>query len=223
MPSKRIRQTRLSIEFYQADTVAVARQLLGKVLVRRLGGRVRRAIIVETEAYLASGDPASHSYCGPTRRNATMFNGPGMLYVYTIHQQHCMNVVTEPAGSGAAVLLRAAEPIEGIDHMLAARSISHDATGEPPRALVRRCTQGPGRLCSAFEIDLANDKTDLIASEEIWLEDAPSDLCSFRTQSSRRVGISKGVERRLRFFADGNYFVSGCARDHTAGRNRTFQ
>ncbi len=215
---------RLGVDFYKVGTVAIARKLLGKTLARKVGKRVLRAIIVETEAYLSSGDPASHSNRGLTRRNETMFLSPGKLYVYTIHQQHCMNVVTEPEGAGAAVLIRAAEPTEGVDLMLAARGLAPVADEQPPTpALLRRCTQGPGRLCSAFDITLASDSTDLVTSKEVWIEDGKVDLPNFQIKRSRRIGISRAVERQLRFFVDGNYFVSGCARDHSTGRSKTFR
>ena len=106
---------RLSIDFYSQTTVEVARNLLGKVLVRKLdNGEILAGIVVETEAYLPADDPASHSFRGLGRKNASMFEAAGTLYVYPIHAKYCLNVVTEPKGLGAAVLIRALQPIEGL-------------------------------------------------------------------------------------------------------------
>ena len=129
---------RLSIDFYSQTTVEVARNLLGKVLVRKLdSGEILAGIVVETEAYLPADDPASHSFRGLGRKNASMFEAAGTLYVYPIHAKYCLNVVTESKGLGAAVLIRALQPIEGLSLMFAHRGLTNPT--EPPS----RLTTGP--------------------------------------------------------------------------------
>ena len=149
LPSKR---SRLPRSFYERPTELVARELLGKALLRRVGEEWLGGLIVETEAYLASGDLASHSARGETRSNAAMFGRPGTLYVYPIHAKYCMNVVTDPMGQGSAVLLRALEPVWGIEQMMRNRSTSQ----------LRQLTRGPAMLCQALAVDRAQDKTDLV-------------------------------------------------------------
>ena len=125
----------------------VARELLGKVLLRKLRGQWLGGRIVETEAYLAAGDPASHSAAGKKRSNAAMFGPPGTLYVYPIHARFCMNAVTEKEGTGSAILIRAIEPIWGMERMH-----EHRGTDDP-----RRLTRGPAMLCQALQVDRALD------------------------------------------------------------------
>jgi DNA-3-methyladenine glycosylase len=143
---------KLPREFYARDTRAVARDLLGKILVHLDGGIRRAARIVETEAYHGPGDLASHARFGPTRRAAIMFGGAGVAYVYLIYgRSHCMNVVTGAAGFPAAVLLRAGEPVEGCLHS----------------------TRGPGNLCRALAIRREHgDGRDLLG-DDLFVEDAP--------------------------------------------------
>jgi DNA-3-methyladenine glycosylase len=166
--------------WFLRPTVRVARDLLGKVLARRQGERLVAARIAETEAYLL-GDPASHSYRGPTRRNRSMFSEPGTLYVFRIHQVHCANVVTRP---GEAVLLRAAEPLSA-------------GLGS---------TRGPGRLAREFGLNLTDDGSDLTRGE---LRVVPGPISRERIVAGPRIGISKAKERPLRFYYAGNPFVSG--------------
>ena len=176
--------------FYERPTVAVARDLLGKVLVRRLGRRTLRARIVEVEAYLGERDAASHARRGPTPRAAIMFGPPGFLYVYLVYgMHHCMNFVTEADGVAGAVLIRAAEPLYGGD----------------PGAL-----RGPGKLCLALGVTLADKGTDLTsASSGLHVED---DGHAPRITRSPRIGVDyAGVwaGRRLRFFVPKHGSVSG--------------
>lgn len=203
----------------------MARQLLGKTLVRRFEDQTElRCTIVEVEAYLSARDPASHSRCGPTRRNASMFGPPGYLYVYTIHTRHCMNIVTEPAGQGAAVLIRAVEPVRGIEEMWHSR-FSESAPESPSAQQLTRLTQGPGRLCQALQIDLSQDGMELLNTKsDLWLEEPRPEVRSrpWKIRQGPRIGISQGQSLPLRYFVDGNRFVSGCAREHSEGRNWTF-
>jgi DNA-3-methyladenine glycosylase len=176
----------------------VAPDLLGRVLVRRQGDGTRLAArIVETEAYEPE-DPASHAFRGPTPRNAVMFADPGHLYVYFTYGMHfCMNVVTGRAGEGSAVLLRAAEPLEGLDTMRIRRG----------RDAVRELCTGPARLCQAFDVDRALDGADLVNGRELWIGDGtPVDVA--RIAAGPRIGIRVGVERPWRFTVKDDPFVS---------------
>ncbi len=217
-----LNEQRLAESFYRLPTTELAKNLLGKVIVRRLrSGNELRGIIVEVEAYLAKGDPASHSHAGPGKKNASMFLGPGTLYVYPIHSRHCLNIVSEPTGQGAAVLVRALEPIAGVESMRQLRSLPEKAAGIQAMA---RLTRGPGRLCEALGVDRRLDGLDLINSRCFWLEEPPKFIedMAWQPRQSCRIGLSKAQSRQLRWFVDGNYFVSGCARDHSAGRHWSF-
>lgn len=190
--------SRLTRRFYARPTEVVAKALLGQCLLRQTdSGEWLGGIIVETEAYLATEDPASHSYRGHTKRNGSMFCPPGTLYVYSIHAKHCMNVSTEREGVGSAVLIRAAEPIFGLPEMTRRRN------QQDPRRLIR----GPGMLCQAIGVTRLLDGIDLIASSEVVIlrakKIAPGDI-----QSGPRIGISRGKEMQLRFYLRGNRFVS---------------
>lgn len=195
---------KLERRFFDRDPALVARELIGATLLRvtdsgmRLGGR-----ITETEAYLASEDPASHSSRGPTRRNRSMFDRPGTLYVYSIHAKFCMNVATQPEGVGSAVLIRAIEPLWGLDEMRRARG--HD---DP-----LRLTRGPAMLCQALGITTRDDGIDLI--DCLWLGiHLERDLGQTRTATAARIGVSgrvgirRGCELPLRYFAADNAHVS---------------
>jgi DNA-3-methyladenine glycosylase len=185
--------TRPSRRFLGRPSTAVAPELLGHLLVRRLAtGEELRARIVETEAY-AQDDPASHAYRGVTPRNGVMFGPAGRLYVYfTYGMHHCMNVVTGPVGEGCAVLLRAAEPLEGLAAMGHARGTDR----------VRDLCRGPARLAQAFAVDRSFDGADLIDGNDVWLERGGSvDAADLR--SGPRVGIRAGVDRPWRFWVDG--------------------
>jgi len=193
--------------FYERPTIEVARDLLGKLLVR--SGTVNRvARIVEVEAYLGLKDQASHARRGPTPRAAIMFGPPGHLYVYLIYgMHHCMNVVTERDGVAGAVLLRAAEPVDEVD-----------LTGPGPRGRASRPLSGPGKLCAGLGITRADNGLDLTASRLIIADDPrPADLRGRqRTKRSARVGVEYAgawAGRLLRFYLAGNPHVSGKPRD----------
>lgn len=184
--------------FYDREVTVVARDLLGRVLVRRLPDGRRLAVrLVEVEAY-APDDPASHSYRGPTERNRTMFGPPGRLYVYfTYGMHHCLNVVTGPAGVGAAVLLRAGEPLEGLEAMAERRG-----TRDP-----RLLCSGPGRLAQALGLTREHDGADLVRGPDVrLLEGEP--VLDERVVATTRVGINHGTERPWRFLVAGDPFVS---------------
>ncbi len=187
--------------FYNRDTVQVAKDLLGAYLVRELEGRLLVGRIVETEAYVGPDDRASHASVGRTSRNAAMFGPPGYAYVYVIYGvHHCLNVVTEREGFPAAVLIRALEPIEGIEVMRKLRG------GRPDREL----TNGPGKLCQALAIDLRFYGHDLCAGREVWIASDGLRPGEDVVQAPR-VGV-RGDERALtvpwRFAIKGNPYVS---------------
>ncbi len=176
----------------------VAPDLLGRIVVRRLADGTRLAArIVECEAY-RHDDPASHSLRGPTPRNRVMFGPAGHLYVYFIYgMHHCLNVVTGRAGEGSAVLLRAAEPIEGLDEMRRRRG----------RDAVRDLCAGPGRLCQALGVDRSLDGADLVRGRDIWIG-AGEPVNVERVVSGPRVGIRAGVDHPWRFRVGGDPLAS---------------
>ncbi|HET6776868.1 MAG TPA: DNA-3-methyladenine glycosylase [Actinomycetota bacterium] len=182
--------------FYQREPLAVARDLIGRLLVREVDGERLIGKVVEAEAY-GPDDPASHAYRGETRRNRSMFGPPGHAYVYRSYGIHrCLNAVTLP---GLAVLVRAVEPVEGLDGMARRRGL------DDPRLL---CA-GPGRLCQAFGIDLDEDGADLCDVPGLWIagrESAPE------VAVTSRVGVTVAAERPWRFVEAGNRFASRSAR-----------
>jgi DNA-3-methyladenine glycosylase len=195
----------LSREFYDRDPRRVSRELLGKVLVRRDGRKLRTGRIVEVEAYLGEGDAASHSFGGRTLRNAVLFGPPGYAYVYFIYGNHyCLNVSCLPDGIAGGILFRALEPLAGIDEMAEARGVSVDSSRD-----LRKLTSGPGRLAEAFDItrerDNGKDLTD--ARSDLFIAD--EGFRFRRVLITPRIGISKAAERPLRYVIAGNEFVSG--------------
>lgn len=185
-------------EFYDRPVECVARELLGCVLVRRSRYGLCSGVIVETEAYLARDDSASHSFRGRNRRNRTMFGPPGFAYVYTIHARQCVNVVTQPAGVATAVLIRALEPVRGIALMQRYRSTKVD----------RDLCRGPARLCEAFQIDRCFDGWDLTQTSRLWIE-RPGHAEACEVAVSTRIGVTSAADKELRFFVPRNRYVSG--------------
>lgn len=168
---------------------AAAPRLLGVEVVTCIDGALTRGRIVETEAYLAEDDAASHSASGPTRRNASMFEAAGAGYVYLIYGMHlCFNVVTGAAGRGEAVLVRALEPLEGLDVMRRRRG---------GRASDRDLCRGPGRLAQALGIERADDGGALLARGRIQLIDRSAAPAA--VEVGPRIGITKSAELPLRF------------------------
>lgn len=191
--------------FFARDPRRVARQLLGKVLVRDAGTSRLTARIVEVEAYLGIDDPAAHSAAGRTLRNAVLFGPPGHAYIYFIYGNHyCLNVSCEPEGQAGGVLFRALEPLSGIEAMARARKTQLNGPRDLPKL-----TSGPGRLCEAFGITRARDNgLDLTSpASGLWIGD---DQCRPRSISQGpRIGITKAAEMPLRYFLTNNPFVSG--------------
>lgn len=192
--------------FYLRPTLTVARDLLGKLLVRKIRGRVLSGTIVEVEAYLGEKDPASHAYRGKTKRNEVMFMEGGHLYVYFTYGMHfCCNVVTEREGIARAVLLRALQPIEGIQTMAVNRGVA--ARGkELSKSQTKILAGGPARLCQALAIARDQNGTDLL-SNEIFISEGETVPAS-RIVSTSRIGITDGREKKWRFFLKRNPFVS---------------
>ena len=185
-------------EFYDREPALVARELLGKVLIRRSSAGLCAGRIVETEAYLSADDPACHSHRGKTARNASMFGHPGHAYVYMIHARWCFNAVTEAEHCGSAVLIRALEPLAGIELMQLRRGTD---------VLLNLC-RGPARLCQALDITRAQDGWDLTLGKTLWIGDDQFQA-SETIVATPRIGISKAAELHLRFCYAGNRYVSG--------------
>jgi DNA-3-methyladenine glycosylase len=187
----------LERSFFARDTREVARDLVGAVLVRRLGRRTLVARVVETEAYHGPDDRASHAHGGPTPRSAIMFGPPGYAYVYLIYGMwSCLNVVTGEDGFPAAVLLRAAAPVRGF--------------GEDPRA-----ASGPGKLCRALGITRRENGLDLCSDGPLYL--SKSDAPPPRLTRTPRIGVDYAgawARRPWRFLAAGDAAVSRPARSH---------
>ena len=190
----------LQREFYLREPAVVARELLGKRLVRETSAGVCGGRIVEVEAYLSRRDPACHASRRMTQRNATMFGPAGRAYVYMIHSRWCLNAVTEPEGVPSAILIRAIEPLDGLELMHQRRRTE----------IVRDLTRGPARLCEALAIDRTYDGWDLTVGQELWIADDPElNGTPMRIGRSGRIGISSAQRRLLRFYLMENRFVSG--------------
>jgi DNA-3-methyladenine glycosylase len=188
------RITRASVP---ADTVGLARALLGKVVVRRFSGGIAAGRIVETEAYLQH-DPACHAFRGMTPRNRSLFLEHGHAYVYLCYgTSYMLNVSSEPGGIGSGVLLRALEPMIGIEHMQ--RNASHVKLAD--------LTRGPGRLAAALRVDRRHDGLNLLTDKELWI--GSDGLKIEDIGESVRIGLTKGAEERLRFFVHGSRYLSG--------------
>jgi DNA-3-methyladenine glycosylase len=199
---------KLPRSFYDRPTLDVTRDLVGKVLVHDRRGVRTSGIIVEAEAYIGESDPACHAAPGPTRRNAPLYGPPGHAYVYLNYGIHSLvNVVTEAEGSPAAVLIRALEPLDGIDVMRRRRA--RTSKGRPAavdRELsIHDLCRGPGNLTMAMGISLAENQLDLLG-DRIFLEDRG--LPGGRLAWGPRVGISVGAERHWRVYALGSRAVS---------------
>lgn len=185
--------------FYHRPTLEVARDLIGKVLVRETPFGVMSGAIVETEAYIGEEDPACHAFHGLTPRTRVMYGPAGRAYVYFTYGNHFMlNVVTEEIGRPAAVLIRALEPIHGIQLMK-----NHRDTD----SLVS-LTSGPGKLCKAFAITAELNGVDLVRSRDLHIEHGRKQPAHFEIRTSSRIGIRAGIEPQWRFFIDGNPYVS---------------
>jgi DNA-3-methyladenine glycosylase len=188
--------TPLTRAFYERPTIDVARNLLGQMLISDTPQGRTTGLIVETEAYLGADDPASHAARLRTGRVEAMWGEPGIAYVYRSYGIHAMlNVVTEPLGATGAVLIRALEPVVGIDLMRVRRGVDEE----------RLLCSGPGKLCQALAIGLDLHGTDLVTSDRLWIApgESPRDV-----STSGRIGISRGQAQPWRYWITDNPHVS---------------
>ena len=193
--------------FYEQNTLEIARQLLGKtLLVQPEAGEATAGIIVETEGYVGPEDPACHAYTGRTRRNDVMWGHPGVAYIYFTYGNHWMiNIVTGPEDYAAAVLIRAVQPILGLEAMRERRNL-HLLKG---KAEDHQLTNGPGKLCQAMGINGTFNGQSL-DGPRLYLAETPLALRPppFETVESTRIGITRGVDFPWRYYVKGNRFVS---------------
>lgn len=178
----------LSRDFYARDTVQVARDLLGRYLVRAKGRSRMVGRMVDVEAYRGSDDPASHAFRGLTPRNEPMFGEPGHAYIYFTYGNHyCLNVTTQKSGTPGAVLIRALEPLQGLAAMRRLR----------PKVSEVELTNGPGKLTKAFGIDKSLNKVDLTRAGPLFITFGSVE--TLRMVRSTRIGIREGTDRLWRF------------------------
>jgi len=197
----------LPARFYDRPVLEVARALLGRALIHDLPGGRRAGLIVEVEAYRGADDPASHAFRGRTERNAVMFGPAGRAYVYFIYgMHHCLNVVTGRPGAAAAVLIRAIEPVEGIESMRRSRAVK----------AWEQLGRGPGCVTSALGLDRRHNGADLTRGP-LWLGDGRPLRGGRRVVAGPRIGIRLATGRRWRFHLAGHPCVSGPA----TGRRRS--
>jgi DNA-3-methyladenine glycosylase len=186
-------------DFYDRDPVFVSQQILGKYLIRYINKTPIVSKIVETEAYLSANDPAAHSFIGKTARTEILFGEPGFTYVFSLHRYFCLNIVTEGINKPGCVLIRAIEPIEGLELMKHFRNTKN----------LYNLTSGPGKLCQALNINKSmngidvTSKTSLIQITHCGELISKKDICS-----TPRIGISKAKNELLRFYIKNNSFVS---------------
>jgi len=186
-------------KFYERSPEKVAKELLGKILIRKLEDKTLSGIIVETEAYFGPDDPASRAFQGIKNYNSPMWGEPGRTFIYNVHKYWMLNIVAHKPGGVGAVLIRAIEPMEGIDIMKRNRGISDD------RRMVE-LTNGPGKLTVALGIDKGLNGIRLTSKESpIRIVDSQIHV---RVSSSKRIGVRADLDRDLRFYIEGNKFVS---------------
>ncbi|UCD45714.1 MAG: DNA-3-methyladenine glycosylase [Candidatus Bathyarchaeota archaeon] len=190
-------RTPLGREFYARDTAQVAQDLLGKALVRKTPDGALTGRIVETEAYYGDADPASRAYRGRKSYNAVMFDEPGRLFIYMVHSWWLLNIVAHAAGEVGAVLIRALEPVDGIDRMFVNRGVSE----------LKRLANGPGKLARALDVGKELHGVDVTkAGGELTVVEGSDE--AFEIGSSHRIGVTRDLPRELRFFIEGSAFKS---------------
>lgn len=194
-------------EFFNRDPRIVSREVLGKLIVRRAGGKIISGRIVEVEAYLGVGDLAAHSAAGNTPRNAVLWGPPGYAYVYFIYGVHyCLNISCLPDGEAGGILFRALEPIAGIQAMARARGLE-DLDFSTTRDL-RKLASGPGRLAEALGITRPRDNGKDMVSAKSDLQIADDGFEVAKIAVGPRIGITKSADMPLRYVVEGNPFVS---------------
>lgn len=194
---------KLKRDFYTRDVVTVARELLGKVLVKIEPGIIYAGVIAEVEAYDGAVDQAAHTFGGKTKRNAIMFGEGGFFYVYFTYGSHyCCNIVTGKEGSGTAVLIRGVEPLIGTESMILNR-FGRELKNEKE---IINLTNGPGKVCKAFAIDKTHYGTDL-TGDRIFIVKKRK-LPDNKITVTKRIGIKKSVDLPWRFYITDNLYVS---------------
>lgn len=194
---------KLKKNFYSGKVLTVAKELLGKILVHENAGEIFSGKIVEVEAYDGSMDKAAHSYPGKTKRNEVMFREGGYLYVYLSYGVHyCCNVVTGGKGKGTAVLIRAIEPVEGIENMSKNR-FGRKLINEKEK---HNLTSGPGKVCKAMNINIEHSGIDLTGNK-IYILDQPK-VEDKMIGISKRIGITRSANLPWRFFIQDNPYLS---------------
>jgi DNA-3-methyladenine glycosylase len=197
-------------EFFNRDPRVVSREILGKLLIRRQPGKLLAGRIVEVEGYLGKDDPAAHAAAGRTLRNNVLFGPPGCAYVYFIYGNHyCLNVSCLPDGVPGCVLIRALEPVIGVDDMARARGIALQTSAD-----LKKLTTGPGRLAQALGITRARDNGKDLTSRASDLSIVSDGYRPARVLTTARIGITKAAERPLRFVVAENGFVSRAAKSN---------
>lgn len=194
---------KLKREFYTRDVLAVAKELLGTILVKKEDEKILAGKIVEVEAYEGTTDEAAHTYGGKTKRNEVMFGEGGYLYVYFTYGNHfCVNVVSGVEGKGSGVLIRGIEPVEGIETM----ALNRFGKTELTQKEIYNLTSGPGKICKAFNIhkqhygiNLLSDYIFIVEGEKIKYDDIVV---------TKRVGITRSVDLPWRFYLKNNRYVS---------------
>lgn len=198
-----INNKKLDKDFYKAEVLTVARQLLGKTLVKKDGKTVLSGRIVEVEAYDGEVDQAAHSYGGITKRNEIMFNEGGYLYVYLSYGVHfCCNVVTGVRNKGTAILIRAVEPVKGIDNMCKNRFGKKNINEKE----IINLTSGPGKVCKAFGIEKRHSGFDLTGDKIFILNSSLKE--KEKIVSSKRIGITRSAYLPWRFYIKNNPYLS---------------
>ncbi len=193
--------------FFDRDPRTVARDLLGKLLVRRQGRAILAGRIVEAEAYLGLTDPGSHAYSGPTARNEVLFGPPGHAYVYFIYGNHyCTNVSCQKEGTPGCVLLRALEPMRGLKEMARLRGL--DLPASPTPRQLAQLTSGPGRLSQALASTRPRDNGADLCSSRGTLMIAADDCTAPETVASPRINVTRAPHDLWRFSIKGSPFVS---------------
>lgn len=187
------------VGFYARNTIDVARDLLGCYLVRNIGAKMMAGKIVEVEAYLGESDPACHAAAGKTKRTKIFWGRPGVAYIFLIYGAHyCLNVITMPEGEAGCVLIRALEPLLGVEAMAHWRSAREGS---------ETIANGPGKLCRALSIDLSLNGMDL-TSEQSPLYIVSGDVQSPAIETTKRIGVTKAPESLLRYTIKDNRFCS---------------
>lgn len=189
----------LKKNFYLQDTITVSKELLGKIIIRKTGKKILTGKIVETEAYIGEYDPACHAYQKITERNKIMYEIGGKVYIYFIYgNYYCFNIVSGEKGVGNATLIRAVEPLDGIEAMKKFRRDTKNFF---------ELTNGPAKFCLAFNIDKKLYGEDLTTEENVFISE-PLKKEKFEIVSSKRIGLNVGVEYMYRFFIKDNPYVT---------------